>query len=164
MTEAGWFQRYPLQKKGLEITYLPARHWSRRGLLDENKTLWGGFYIKSKTKSIFFMGDSGYDAHFKLIADALGAPDYAIMGVGAYKPEWFMAQAHISPLDAIKAFNEMGAKTFIPMHYGTFDLSDEPSLEPWDVLWEHKKTINGKLEEGILGRNYFHYDKTERFF
>lgn len=78
------------------------------------------------------------------------------MGIGAYKPEWFMHQSHISPLDAIDAFNLMGGEYFIPMHYGTFDLSDEPSLEPWDVVNSNQKKLTGKLIEPILGANLIH--------
>jgi L-ascorbate metabolism protein UlaG (beta-lactamase superfamily) len=77
------------------------------------------------------------------------------MGVGAYKPEWFMAQAHISPTDAISAFNTLGGAYFIPMHYGTFDLSDEPKMEPWDVLETNEEQLNGKLLRPFLGMNLF---------
>jgi len=131
--EAGWYQRYNLNDS-LEIIYVPSRHWSRRGLLDENKRLWGGFVIKTPDITIYFMGDSGYGPHFKEIATTCGSPDYAIMGVGAFEPQWFMHPVHISPTDAVKAFDEMGGKVFIPMHYGTFDLSDEPLLHPLDLL------------------------------
>jgi len=41
-----------------------------------------------------------------------------------------MSSNHICPEDALKGFVEMKATTFIPMHYGTFDLSDEPMGEP----------------------------------
>lgn len=64
-----------------------------------------------------------------------------------------MHQAHISPLDAIEAFHQLGGKYFIPMHYGTFDLSDEPLLEPWDVIEKNQHTIDGKLIQPILGKN-----------
>ncbi len=153
--EAGWFQEYDLGDRGIRITYLPSRHWSRRGLLDENELLWGGFFFNTSAKTIYFMGDSGYGDHFQDIKHVMGEPDYCIMGVGAYKPEWFMEQAHISPTDAIKAFNEMKGKYFIPMHYGTFDLSNEPLLEPLDVLMENEKDIDGNLINPIIGRNLF---------
>ncbi|WP_157231516.1 MBL fold metallo-hydrolase [Cecembia lonarensis] len=151
--EAGWYQQYLLQDIGVEITYVPSRHWSRRGLLDQNKSLWGGFFIKNGSYSVYFMGDSGHGPHFQDISNTLGAPDYCLMGVGAFRPEWFMAQAHISPTDAIEAFNMMGGKYFIPMHFGTFDLSDEPRMEPWDLLVEKRDNINGLLLEPILGKN-----------
>ncbi|WP_111669858.1 MBL fold metallo-hydrolase [Algoriphagus litoralis] len=152
--EAGWFQSYDL-KESLRITYVPTRHWSRRGLLDTNQRLWGGYYIESGDKTVYFMSDSGYGPHFKLIADTLGSPDYALMGVGAFKPEWFMHPAHISPMDAAKVFQEMGGKHFIPMHFGTFDLSDEPLLEPLDWLKANPESVNHALIDPIVGRNLF---------
>jgi L-ascorbate metabolism protein UlaG (beta-lactamase superfamily) len=151
--EAGWFQQYSILDSGLTITYVPSRHWSRRGLTDENKSLWGGFYIQNGDQSIYFMGDSGKGEHFADIKNTLGTPDYCLMGVGAYKPEWFMNQAHISPKDAIDAFNTLEGKFFIPMHFGTFNLSDEPRMEPLDVLLENKEKIQGKLVEPVIGRN-----------
>ncbi|MCL6259450.1 MBL fold metallo-hydrolase [Aquiflexum sp. TKW24L] len=153
--EAGWYQQYSYLDSGLTITYVPSRHWSKRWLADDNKSLWGGFYIQNGDQSIYFMGDSGKGNHFEDIKNTLGTPDICLMGVGAYKPEWFMHQAHISPKDAIDAFNTLEGKFFIPMHYGTFNLSDEPRMEPWDVLVFNREKIQGELIEPVIGRNLF---------
>jgi len=157
--EAGWYQQYAKLGRGISITYVPSRHWSKRWLNDDNKSLWGGFYIQSEDTSIYFMGDSGKGAHFSDIKNTLGAPDYCLMGVGAYKPEWFMSQSHISPMDAIDAFNDMEGNYFIPMHFGTFDLSDEPIMEPWDILVKDEQSIKGTLVEPVLGRNLLMADE-----
>lgn len=151
--EAGWYQQYSVLDNGIQITYLPTRHWSKRWLWDDNKSLWGGFYIQTTAYSIYFMGDSGQGPHFADIKNTLGTPDYCLMGVGAFKPEWFMHQGHISPTDAIDAFNTIEGKFFIPMHFGTFNLSDEPRMEPWDLLFENRSKIKGELVEPVLGRN-----------
>jgi L-ascorbate metabolism protein UlaG (beta-lactamase superfamily) len=151
--EAGWYQAYNLNDSDLVIHYVPSRHWSKRWLNDDQKSLWGGFYIQSKNQSIYFMGDSGAGPHFNDIKNTLGSPEYCLMGIGAYKPEWFMHQAHISPNDAIEAFNVLEGSYFIPMHYGTFDLSDEPLLEPWDIIEKNQNKINGELIQPILGKN-----------
>lgn len=135
--EAGWYQVYKhpkLEKAGIKLAFLPSRHWSRRGLTDTNKRLWGAFLFQSDSGNIYFSGDSGYDLHFKELPSLCKDIDVFIIGVGAYKPEWFMSSNHISPTDALKAFQESGAKAMLPMHYGTFDLSDEPMLEPREVL------------------------------
>ena len=150
--EAGWYQSYDLPQS-IRITFVPTRHWSKRGLFDTNQRLWGGFYLESQDRSIYFMGDSGDGPHFKQIAETLGPPDVALMGVGAFKPEWFMHPSHVSPSDAAKAFREMGAKTFVPMHFGTFDLGDERLLEPLDWLQANPAAVNHDLLVPVLGRD-----------
>ncbi|MFC0658010.1 MBL fold metallo-hydrolase [Mongoliitalea lutea] len=154
--EAGWFQEYNTSDSSLQIVYVPSRHWSRRWLWDLNENLWGGFWIQSEDTSIYFMGDSGFGPHFEDIRQVMGQPDYCLMGVGAFRPEWFMNQAHISPMDAIEAFNSLGGSYFIPMHYGTFDLSDEPRMEPWDILVANQSKLRGTLVDPILGKNLLH--------
>jgi L-ascorbate metabolism protein UlaG (beta-lactamase superfamily) len=143
---AGWFQQFNLNHQ-LKIFYVPSRHWSKRWLNDDNKTLWGGFIIQFNEQTIYFMGDSGFGKHFELIAEKFPAPDICLMGVGAFRPEWFMGPSHISPANAVKAFNQIKGKKFVPMHYGTFDLSDEPLSEPISLLKEMEKNnmINGVL-------------------
>ncbi len=138
--EAGWFQEFETGVHDLKITYVPSRHWSKRWLKDDNKSLWGGFVIQHAGKTIYFMGDSGYGEHFKMIKEIFPDPDYCLMGIGAFKPEWFMGPSHISPKDAVRAFNELGGKHFIPMHYATFDLSDEAISEPVKTV----KDLNSK--------------------
>ena len=129
--EAGWYQQY----SGVNITFIPSRHWSKRGAFDTNKRLWGGFVIEIGGKRILFGGDSGYDTHYQQLAAVFGGFDYAILGIGAYEPLWFMSPNHQSPKDALKAFKELNARYLIPMHYGTFDLSDEPLGEPLKELY-----------------------------
>ena len=135
---AGWYQRYNGQA---DITFVPSRHWSKRGLNDTNKRLWGGFVIEIDNKRILFGGDSGYDTHYRDFGKVFGGFDYAILGIGAYAPAWFMGANHQSPADALKAFKDVNAARFIPMHYGTFDLSDEPLSQPL-------KDLQAALEPG----------------
>ena len=141
---AGWYQQYEIGDAPIEIYFLPARHWSRRGLFDTNQRLWGAFVLKTTNTTIYFSGDTGYGSHLREAGAIFLGIDYAIIGIGAYKPEWFMSPAHISPTDAAKAFNEMNAKHLIPMHYGTFDLSDEPLSEPPAILRHLEK--EGKIK------------------
>jgi L-ascorbate metabolism protein UlaG (beta-lactamase superfamily) len=129
IVEAGWYQRYQLDAD-VEVTYLPAKHWNRRGLHDMNDMLWGSFMLQSPTKTIYFGADSGLGIHYTETAALFPAIDVAVLGIGAYKPEWFMATAHTSPADALIAFEQLKAKMLIPMHHGTFDLSDEPIFYP----------------------------------
>lgn len=135
ITEAGWFQRY-LNTSSIELTYLPAMHWARRGPFDLNDMLWGSFHLKGKNHSVFFGADSGLDYHFGLIGQHFPNADVAILGIGAYSPEWFMHTSHTSPVQAVRAFEALKAKRMVPMHYGTFDLSDEPFGEPFRKISE----------------------------
>jgi len=151
--EAGWYQEYKTEDD-IRIIYLPAKHWGRRGLNDTNKTLWGSFLIVSNDMKIFFAGDSAYDDDlYKNIHSLFGDIDICIFPIGAYSPEWFMSQSHMNPEDAAKAFNDLKGKVFIPMHYGTFDLSDEPMGEPIRRI-RAALTESGALRELVIGEKW----------
>jgi L-ascorbate metabolism protein UlaG (beta-lactamase superfamily) len=113
---------------------LPARHSSRRSVNDVNKRLWGAFVIKSKDKTIYYGGDSGYGSHYKEAGELYPDIDVALIGVGAYSPPWFMSPNHQDPQQAVQAFNDTRAKMMIPFHYGSFDMADEPLSEPENIL------------------------------
>lgn len=130
---AGWYQKFNTSED-LNIYYVPSRHWGRRYLYDTNRNLWGGFVVQAGGKTLYFAGDSGYGSHFSDLGKVFPSIDYLMVGIGAYKPEFFMGQSHTSPLEAVKAFEDTGTKFMIPMHYGTFDLSDEPLGDPVRVL------------------------------
>ena len=51
------------------------------------------------------------------------------MPIGAFEPEWFMGDSHISPEDSVKAFIDLNAIYFVPMHYGTYRLADDTGPE-----------------------------------
>lgn len=131
--EAGWFQRYNLpetDKSPLEIIFLPARHWHRRSLRDQNSVLWGSYLIRANGKSIYFAGDTGPGEHFRLIREACGPVDWCLLPIGAYDPSWLMQRSHMGPEEALDAFAELGGRRFLPMHWGTYRLSSEPMGEP----------------------------------
>lgn len=128
--EAGWYQKFPLFDDEVEIYFMPALHWSNRSLRDRNLRLWGSFIIRGKNSTIYFMGDSGYSPHFKEIGQLIPNIDYAILGVGAYMPRNIMQYSHINPEEAKQAYHDLGAKYLLPMHYATYDLTDEPYSEP----------------------------------
>ncbi|MBS3914857.1 MAG: MBL fold metallo-hydrolase [Bacteroidetes bacterium] len=146
--EMGWYQQFEFEKTGLKITYLPTRHWSRRLFNDTNKRLWGAFMIEFGNKKIYFGSDSGYGSHFAELPSLFGKIDLAMLGIGAFRPEWFMHQAHMSPMDAAKAFADMQAITMFPMHHGTLDLSDEPPGEPMEIIEDLKS--RGEIQGSLL--------------
>jgi L-ascorbate metabolism protein UlaG (beta-lactamase superfamily) len=139
---AGWFQQFPLPDDVVKIYFLPVRHWCRRGLFDTNERLWGGFVIQGTDKTIYFSGDSGYGSHYRETAELFPQIDYFLIGIGAYKPRWFMEPNHNTPEEAVKAFVDARAKFLIPMHFGRFNLSDEPPSEPLRLLQEKAQETN----------------------
>ena len=141
----GWFQQIA-DVKNLRLTFVPVRHWSRRGLFDTNERLWGGFVIEGASRRIYFGGDSGYGRHYREVGELFPGIDYFLVGIGAYEPRWFMEPNHNSPAEAVKGFQEAGAKVLIPMHYATFDLSDEPPGRPLEML------IDSAKEQGLSDR------------
>jgi L-ascorbate metabolism protein UlaG (beta-lactamase superfamily) len=125
--EMGWYQSY---KYGdVEILFLPAYHWHSRYGIDKNKALWGSFLIRYRGMQIYFCGDSGLNTHFAKIREQYGDMDICIMPVGAYKPRFIMKHSHMDPHESMQAFKDLGGKVFVPMHYGTFILSNEPPSE-----------------------------------
>lgn len=139
---AGWYQRFSLPIDKIKISFLPTRHWSRRGLFDTNERLWGSFVIEGAGKTIYFGSDSGYGNHYKELAEQFPKIDYFLVGIGAYKPVWFMKANHNSPEEAFQGFIDSKAETLIPMHFGRFDLSDEPPGEPLKLLKEAAAQAN----------------------
>ncbi len=132
---AGWFQEYDTDGP-VRFYFVPARHWSRRGLFDTNTRLWGSYVIETDTTKIYFGGDSGYGRHYREIGELFPNIDYFLIGIGAYEPRWFMEPNHNNPSDVVKGFQDAGARVLVPMHYGTFDLSDEPPGQPLKLLLE----------------------------
>ncbi len=114
----------------IRITATPARHFSRRGLSDGNRTLWCGFAFQGPDGHVLFAGDSGAGPHWGEISARLGAPDLALLPIGAYEPRWLMAPVHMNPAEAAQAHRDLGARQSIGMHFGTFQLTDEPIDAP----------------------------------
>ena len=153
--EAAWYQQYQIRHEGLQITFLPAIHWNRRGLFDFNDMLWGSFMIESPNYNIYFAGDTAYGDHFQQIRNTFNEVtiDTAIMPIGAYKPAVIMQGSHVNPQESVKAFNELQSHNFVPMHFGTYDLSDEPMGEPIRTVRKLSRqgTLKGNLKELAVG-------------
>ncbi len=126
--EFDWWQSHEV-RPGLTITFVPAHHWSQRGLFDENKTLWGGWIIESGERKVYYAGDTGLAPVLKEIGRRSPGIEYAILPVGAYEPRWYMKSMHMNPSDVVQAFVDLGAKFLIPVHWGTLRMGDEPPGE-----------------------------------
>ncbi|MBP9811874.1 MBL fold metallo-hydrolase [Candidatus Gracilibacteria bacterium] len=124
----------------LHIIYLPAQHFSARGVTDRNRTLWGGFRIEIGGKSLYFAGDTGYGDFVKTIVEKYkNGFDIGLLPIGAYKPRWFMAPVHTDPFEGMQIQRELSVKQAIGIHHSTFDLADDNQDDPIDDLIEAKK-------------------------
>lgn len=115
---------------GVTFTCTPAQHFSGRSLFSKNETLWCGWAAHSPAGSFFFGGDTGYFEGFKDIGRRLGPFDIAMLPIGAYLPEWMMSPVHIGPDQAVNISRELNASILMPIHWGTFELADDPPMLP----------------------------------
>ena len=109
------------------LTCLPAQHWSTRIGMRRDSTLWCSWLLDSGERRYYFAGDSGYYHGFAEIGRRFPGIDVAFVPIGAYEPRWFMRPQHVDPEEGYQAFLDLGARTMIPMHWGCFDLTDEPA-------------------------------------
>ena len=127
--ELDWWQDVGVP--GLRVTCTPARHGAARTPFDRNRSLWGGFMLRDAAgHQLFFAGDTAHGRHWSLIHTRLGAPDIALLPIGAYAPRALMAGVHTTPEEALSGLHELEAEQGIGMHFGTFRLTDEPMDEP----------------------------------
>ncbi|MDP9132469.1 MAG: MBL fold metallo-hydrolase [Nitrospirota bacterium] len=126
--EMDWWESR--QVRGLTVTCLPAQHFSGRTLWDKNRRLWSTWAVAGSTKRFFFAGDTGYYSVFQEIGARLGPFDLAAIPIGAYLPVSMMKMTHITPEEALKIFADVQGKHFVAMHWGTFDMTEEPIEEP----------------------------------
>lgn len=139
VTELDWWESVTLGRAGgagaaLEVAFVPAHHWSRRGLFDHCATLWGGWVLTVPGgPRVYHGGDSGYGPFFAEIGSRYPGIEVAMLGVGCYDPEWFLGAMHANPRQAVRAAQDVGAAAMVPMHWGAFHLSREPVLEPVEL-------------------------------
>ncbi len=133
VVELGWWESHRIGD--LTVTLVPAQHWSMRAPWDKNKRLWGGFVYESPEGTSYHAGDTAFsEGVFKAIAERFPRIDWAMLPIGAYDPTWFMSQQHMGPEEAGRAWELLGARTLVAMHWGTFRLTDEPLGEPPERL------------------------------
>ncbi len=116
---------------GMEVIHTPALHWGARFIHDTHRD-YGGYIVRASGRSVFHCGDSAYFSGFKEIGKRHEI-DVALMPIGAYEAP-SGRDVHMNPEEAVQAFIELGAKSLIPMHYGTFPLGNEPTHEPVERL------------------------------
>jgi L-ascorbate metabolism protein UlaG (beta-lactamase superfamily) len=164
--EAAWYQLFDTAGTGVRITFLPSRHWCRRGLTDFNRVLWGSFMLEVLEEgaaagagkvegavlparhTIYFGGDSAKTTYWQEIGEMFPNIDVAMLGIGAYKPEFMMRENHANPAEAYSGFLDLGARHWWPMHHGTYDLSNEPASEP--ITWASTLMAGNGMGEQLV--------------
>ena len=133
VTELDWWQS--ARCRDVDFHLVPAQHWSTRLVFDRNETLWGGWLAQAADFRFYFAGDTGYDAAiFAEIGRRFAPIDLAALPIGAYEPRWFMEPQHVDPWQAVQILRDVGARRGLPVHWGTFQLADEPLHRPPDDL------------------------------
>ncbi len=130
-TQLDWWQSLPVH--GVRLHCVPVQHWSARGLFDRFETLWSGWVIETEDErrlKIFFTGDTGYSRDFADITQRFGAMDFAMIPIGAYEPRWFMRHQHVDPAEAVQIHLDLRARRSLGIHWGAFELTDEPLDDP----------------------------------
>ncbi len=123
-TDLDWWESFAFSEQ-IKISAVPAQHFSGRGILDRDATLWCGYIIDTPDQKIYFAGDSGYGSFFKTIGERHPGIDLALLPIGAYLPIWFMSPIHTTPEEAAKIHLEIKARQSVATHFGTFPLAFE---------------------------------------
>lgn len=152
VVEKDWWERVSFA--GLTLTCVPAQHFSGRGLMNRDSTLWSGWVLESAHQRVLFAGDTALHPEFGSVVSRCGPIDIAILPIGAYEPRWFMGAVHMNPEDCLQAVTAIrGAQAQKPVvmaasHWGTFKLTDEPLDEPprWmSELWSASENASSDL-------------------
>jgi L-ascorbate metabolism protein UlaG (beta-lactamase superfamily) len=137
----------------INFTFLPSDHWSGCNIFNIGKSKYGSWMIEYKHHTVYFAGDSAYSSHFSEIGQEFKKIDTAVMPVGPIEPRHLIAHAHIDAIEAVKAFIDLNARQFIPMHWGTFQLGadhfDMP-IQQLKSIWKEKKEILTKKVLSIV--------------
>lgn len=138
--ELDWWEERSV--KGVRLVCVPAQHWSARTPWDENRRLWSGWAVLGRDRRLYFAGDTGYYAPvFDAIGRRLGPFDLAAIPVGAYRPAALMGRSHTTPEQALRVLEDVGGRRLVPIHWGTFDLAQEPLGEPPVRLEEEARRL-----------------------
>ncbi|OQA03838.1 MAG: metal-dependent hydrolase [Bacteroidetes bacterium ADurb.Bin397] len=146
ITELDWWQWTNVGS--LKITATPARHFSGR-LFKRAQTLWSSFVLQSSTSTIYIGGDSGYDSHFKEIANRFGSFDLALLECGQYNSKWPLI--HMTPEESVQAGIDLQAKVIMPVHFGKFALAFHDWNEPVKRFVARCKALNIAYTTPMIG-------------
>ena len=126
ITELNWWDK--TEFRGLTVAFTPSKHFSGRGPLNGNSTLWGGWVILGEKTRFYASGDGGYDAHFKEIGKKYGPFDLTLIEGGQYdrRCSW----VHMTPEESVQAHLDVNGKSMMLIHWGAFTLAFHGWTEP----------------------------------
>jgi len=142
VVELDWWERHALGE-GLSATYVPAEHFSGRGLFDRDKSLWGGFVLETPHGKVYFAGDTARGVHFRAIRERFGPMTLSLLPIGAYAPRWFMERVHMDPDEALHASLTLESQTSLAIHFATFNLADDSYDAPTRALARAVSQLSG---------------------
>jgi len=154
VNELDWYQEIQVNED-IKVTFLPAVHWSRRGLFDINETLWGSFLIEYKNKKILFACDTGYGNIYKELGKKYGPIDLTFINIGAYNfypilPMKDRSVYHTNPEEALQIAKDLKSKKVLGMHWGTVVLSLEPIMEPRRRFKDNAEKFGFNKKDAII--------------
>jgi len=126
--ELDWWETR--EHRGLSFVCVPAQHFAQRTLWDRDRRLWASWALLGASRRLYFGGDSGYFGGFKEAGERVGPFDLSAIAIGAYVPAAIMRFTHTTPEQAVQASEDLRARVLLGIHWGTFDLADEPLDEP----------------------------------
>lgn len=130
--ELDWGEEVNVQ--GIRFTCTPARHFSGRGLFDQDSTLWCSWVFKTGKRSLFYSGDGGYGPHFKRIGRQHGPFELTLMECGQYmesgKYDKLWSGVHLLPEETVQAHRDVQGGILLPVHWGGFVLALHDWNEP----------------------------------
>lgn len=147
--ELDWWEVADLPNTDFHITAAPSQHFSGRAAADRNRTLWSSFALHGPRHRVFFSGDTGLTPEYEEIAQRLGPFDLVLLEVGAFHPAW--GHIHLGPDNALEALKLLGGGSFLPVHWGTFDLAVHDWDEPAERLLEVAPSLGTHLLMPMLG-------------
>ncbi len=148
--ELNWWDETILDE--IQLVCAPARHFSGRGILDRNATMWASWVIKSKNFTIYFSGDGGYGPHFKEIGEKYGPFDFTMLECGQYDKRW--ESIHMMPEQTAQAALDLNTKMMMPIHWGSFVLALHSWKDPVERLTKKAQELGVSVITPKIGEQF----------
>jgi L-ascorbate metabolism protein UlaG (beta-lactamase superfamily) len=139
ISEVNWWDE--LEWKGLKIASVPSQHFSGRGVLNRDSTLWTGWVIGGRNQRIYTSGDGGYGPHFKQIGEKYGPFDLTLIEGGQYDKRW--SSIHMMPEESVQAHLDVKGKNMMLIHWAAFTLAYHSWTDPVE------RALSAAQEKGV---------------